>query len=128
MSFKWKRILKFDRDRCRLAGEKAFWQAVQVKAGWISYLVCLAEVIIVCLSQKTKKVVHIVVFLGAGNASCEAGGRRIRRGASTQWRARSGGLSLVGAGGNRVVPRAGFARRLIRFVACSGGWKVKGLK
>jgi len=56
---------------------EGFWQALRVKAGWISYLACLAELIIVGLFQKTKKVVDIVMLLGAANARREAGCRRV---------------------------------------------------
>ncbi|MAI33758.1 MAG: hypothetical protein CMM07_19065 [Rhodopirellula sp.] len=51
---------------------KGFWQVMLLQAGWISYPRCLVELIIVCFSQKTKKVVYIVVVLGAANAGCEA--------------------------------------------------------
>jgi len=80
---------------------KGFGLAVRVKAASISYLDCLDDVIIVCLSQKTKKVVHIVMLLGAANAGHEARGRRVccgfhrHLGAGLEW------LSWVDIGGTR---------------------------
>ncbi len=79
---------------------KGFWQAVRVKAASISYLDCLAELIIVCLSQKTKKVVHIVMLLGTANASCEAGGRRVCRGCDSHLGVRFGVAFFRGCRGH----------------------------
>ncbi|HBV64979.1 MAG TPA: hypothetical protein DEF45_18385 [Rhodopirellula sp.] len=66
---------------------KGFWQALRVKTGWISYLACLADLIIVCLCQKTKKVVRIVMLLGTAMTSRDTEGRRVGRDFSARPRA-----------------------------------------
>ncbi|MDB4653958.1 hypothetical protein OAE54_00335 [bacterium] len=54
---------------------KGFWQAVLLKAGLISYLSCLGELIIACFLPKTKKSPKLLGLQARRIAAAELGRR-----------------------------------------------------